>query len=53
MTSYKVTGATAFMGHRPGQQFEADLDPQLERRALERGSIKKTTAKKEKEETDA
>jgi hypothetical protein len=53
-TTYKVTGPTGFMGHKPGETFDADLDPQQERRAVERGSIKKVTVKKEKEEeTDA
>lgn len=52
-TRYAVTGSTAFLGHAPGDEFEADLDPGLERRALERGQIKpvhkKTPAKKEDE----
>jgi hypothetical protein len=46
-TKYKVTGPTAYQGHQPGETFEADLDEAAERRALERGSIKKVTAKKE------
>ena len=51
-TTYKVTGLTAYAGHRPGETFEADLDPGQERRAVERGSIKaiKANAKKQKEE---
>jgi hypothetical protein len=54
MTTYTVTGSTAYMGHPPGEQFTASLEPSQERRALERGSIKKTVApkKKEEEETD-
>jgi hypothetical protein len=52
MTTYRVTGPTPFMGYRPGETFDADLDPELEQRAVERGSIKKTTAKKQKEESD-
>ena len=39
-TAYKVTGPTAFRGHSPGSELEADLDPGLERRAKERGSIR-------------
>jgi hypothetical protein len=39
-TRYKVSGPTSFQGHRPGEEFEADLDPELERRAKERGSIR-------------
>jgi hypothetical protein len=50
VTTYKVTGATSYLGHEPGETFEADLDPEQERRALERGSIKKTTAKAKNEE---
>jgi hypothetical protein len=51
MTAYKVTGPTAFMGHPPGEEFEADLDPALEERALDRGSIRKTHHKKKEEES--
>lgn len=40
MTVYKVTGATPFKGHPPGEEFEAELDPGLEARAKERGSIR-------------
>jgi len=48
-TTYEVTGATGYAGHPPGETFEAALDPDAERRALERGSIKvkKPTSKKE------
>lgn len=56
MTSYKVTGATAYKGHQPGEEFEAELAPDEERRAVERGSIKAAkpaTIKKEKEADDA
>jgi len=52
VTTYKVTGQTSFQGHKPGEQFEADLDPDLERRAIARGSIKKTPKKKE-DDSDA
>lgn len=44
MTKYRVAGTTAFLGYQPGDTFEADLDPGQERRALERGSIKKVGA---------
>jgi hypothetical protein len=47
MSKYVVSGPVAFMGHSPGETFEADLDAELEARALARGSIKKTTRKKE------
>jgi hypothetical protein len=58
MTVYKVTGA-AFRGHQPGEEFEADLDPDQERRAKARGQIKVVkrgdtkTDEKEEEEADA
>lgn len=51
-TRYEVTGTTAFQGHQPGEQFDADLDEAQERRALERGSIRrvKATAKPQSEQ---
>lgn len=53
MTTYKVTGPTGYAGHAEGATFEADLDPAAERRAIERGSIKKVQAnKKPKPETE-
>jgi hypothetical protein len=46
--TYEVTGNTAYLGHQPGETFEADLDDGQEDRALARGSIKvKKTTKKE------
>jgi len=45
MTTYKVTGALAYLGHQPGETFKADLDPNQERRAIERGAITKTRSK--------
>jgi hypothetical protein len=39
-TTYKVTGPTSFQGHQPGEEFDANLDPELERRAKQRGSIR-------------
>ena len=41
-TKYKVTGPVAFNDVEPGEEFEAELDPDLEARALERGSITKS-----------
>lgn len=38
-TIYKVMAGT-FMGHPEGEEFEAELDEALERRAKERGSIR-------------
>jgi len=39
-TTYKVTGLTAFAGHKPGEEFDAELDPDQERRAKERGQLR-------------
>jgi hypothetical protein len=40
VTKYEVTAETGFEDHKQGEQFEADLDEELEARAIERGSIK-------------
>lgn len=56
MTVYKVTGSVPYQGHQPGEAFEADLEENAERRAIERGAISKSRAKpkhNEKEEEDA
>ncbi len=37
---YLVTGKRKYRWHDPGSTFEAKLDPEAERRAVERGSIK-------------
>lgn len=52
--TYEVIGATPFLDHKPGETFTASLDPDLERRALGRGSIRVVTKPKpsEKESTD-
>jgi hypothetical protein len=47
MTTYKVTAPTGYLGHKEGDEFEADLSPEQERRAKERGSIRAVKAKKE------
>ena len=55
-TTYKVTGNVPFMDHQPGEEFEADLDPELEERALERGAIEVAgtrSTRKKKGEGDA
>ena len=36
---YLVTGRRQYRWHQPGTVFEATLDPDAERRAIERGSI--------------
>ena len=46
MTTYKVTAATGFGGHKQGEEFEADLTEEQERRAIRRGSIKPVRAAK-------
>jgi hypothetical protein len=50
MKRYRVTGSTAYAGHEPGAEFEADLDPDAERRAIARGSLKLLRTKKPEEE---
>lgn len=54
MTTYKVTGGTPFMEHEPGEEFDAELDPDQEARAVARGSIEaiKAGTKTKKEEND-
>ena len=47
--TYKVTAATGFDGRPEGEEFEAELEPELEQRAVERGSI--TIVKGTKKET--
>ena len=47
-TTYKALAA--FQGHQPGEEFEAELDPELARRARERGQIKEVKSPKKKEE---
>ena len=39
-TTYKVTAATGFRGHAEGEEFEAELTEDEERRAKERGSLR-------------
>ena len=54
MTTYKVTAATGFGDHKEGDEFEAELDPEQEQRAIERGSIEIVKSnKKAKEAKDA
>jgi hypothetical protein len=53
ITVYKVTGTTPFLGHQPGDEFEAELDPEQERRAKERGSIRVVRRNNKEEEADA
>lgn len=52
-TTYKVTAATGFRGHAEGEEFEAELTADEERRAKDRGSIRvvKKADKAEKEES--
>ena len=40
MTVYKVTAQTGYRGHAEGEEFEADLTEDQERRAKARGSIR-------------
>ena len=50
MPTYKAI--SAFQGHQPGETFEADLEPGLQRRAIARGQIKKVTPKKKETKND-
>lgn len=54
-TTYKVLAETGFNGYKAGDEFEADLDPDLEAHGLEREAIEivKGQAKKTKEGNDA
>jgi hypothetical protein len=40
MTTYKVTAKTGYQGYAEGEEFDADLTEDQERRAKERGSIR-------------
>lgn len=55
MTTYRVTAVTGFEEHQLGDVFDADLDPELEERALERGQLEKAKPgdKKPEEGKDA
>jgi len=53
MTRYKVTARTGYRGHQEGEEFDADLSEDEERRAKQRGSIrvvKRDSDKTSKEE---
>lgn len=39
MTVYQVIGRLNYRGHKPGDVFEAVLDPGAERRGIARGNI--------------
>ena len=53
MTTYRVTAETGFDGHQMGDEFDADLDPDLEDRAIERGSVEIVKGTKKKKEAAA
>lgn len=40
LARYEVTSKRPFKGFQPGDEFEADLDPGMEARAIHRGSIR-------------
>lgn len=46
MGRYRVTAKSRVLGHEPDTTFEADLDPNQERRLLESGALIVTKAKK-------
>lgn len=39
MSVYQVTGQRGYRGHKPGETFEAHLDPGTEHRGIRRGNI--------------
>lgn len=41
--TYRVTGSTAYRGNAPDTEFDAVLTEDEERRAIDRGSIKRVT----------
>lgn len=45
LQEYKVTGSRMFRGHAPGETFKANLAPSQERRAIQRGDIRKVNKK--------
>lgn len=51
-TLYKVMSLTGFRGHKQGEEFEADLTPDEERRAKARGSIRVVKRDPHKEEKE-
>ena len=56
MTKYKVTAKTGYQGRAEGEEFDADLSEDEERRATERGSLEivgGTKKKKDEEDTNA
>ena len=51
-TLYKVMARTGFRGHKQGDEFEADLTPDEERRAKARGSIRVVRRDKQDDEKE-
>jgi hypothetical protein len=39
LTLYRVSGPSAYLGHKPGDTFIGELEPEVEARAVRRGSI--------------
>lgn len=40
---YSVNAPSAVLGHEPGTEFEAELDPVVEKRLLDGGALKVVT----------
>lgn len=51
-TTYKVTAKTGYRGHAEGEEFDADLTDDEERRAKARGSIRVVSRNQSGQETD-
>jgi hypothetical protein len=52
MTTYEVTAKTGYAGHKQGDEFEAELSEDEERRATARGSIRVASKSKREEGSD-
>lgn len=40
MKTYEVAGPLPYLGHPPGEKFEAEIEPAMERRGIARGAIR-------------
>ena len=52
MTKTKYKALATFRHHKPGDEFDAELDPEVERRAVERGQIEKVSKPKKEDKAD-
>ena len=52
MTKYRVTAKTGYKGVAEGEEFDADLTEDEERRAVERGSLEVVGGKQRKKDEE-